>query len=76
MSLSALLASAGVSRTAYYSLIRRGTVLPTSVIALAEGLAPAGRAWMDETPLIEPNGIAAVSCRVLLRGPFRVAIPG
>jgi transcriptional regulator with XRE-family HTH domain len=37
-SLSRLLLRAGVSRTAFYSLSRRGSVLPKTVLALSEAL--------------------------------------
>jgi len=56
MTLGTLLERAGVSRTAYYSLARRPSVLPRSVHALAGalGLHPAeilaeSSATMDET---------------------------
>lgn len=44
MTLKALLADAGVSRTAYYSLLRKESVLPKSVdrIARCLGVSPAG----------------------------------
>jgi transcriptional regulator with XRE-family HTH domain len=38
LSLSTLLKQAGISRTAYYSLARRPTVLPKTIHALAEAL--------------------------------------
>jgi hypothetical protein len=37
-SLTALLKRAGVSRTAYYSLVRRDNILPGTVVALARAL--------------------------------------
>jgi hypothetical protein len=48
MTLSGLLSRAGVSRTAYYSLARRSTVLPRSIHALAATLGLAPSAILEE----------------------------
>lgn len=48
MSLQSFLESAGVSRTAYYSLIRRNSVLPRSVQAMAGMLGVASSAILEE----------------------------
>ena len=46
-SLSAVLRRAGVSRTAFYSLARRGTVLPKTVLALAKTLGVSPSAILE-----------------------------
>jgi hypothetical protein len=66
--LSALLAEAGVSRTAYYSLVRRGTVLPTTVIALAEGLGCSPSALLED---LSPQELRARTLLKRLRGILR-----
>jgi transcriptional regulator with XRE-family HTH domain len=48
VSLQSFLESAGVSRTAYYSLIRRNSVLPRSVQAMAGMLGVASSAILEE----------------------------
>ena len=48
ISLQALLDEAGVSRTAYYSLVRKESVLPKSVRALAGTLGVRPSAILDE----------------------------
>ena len=47
-SLTAVLRDAGVSRTAYYSLVRRPDILPRSVRALAAALEVEPSAFLDE----------------------------
>jgi len=59
--LNAALAGAGVSRTAYYSLVRSGTVLPKSLLALADFLDVEPRELLDAT--IGPE----VRARLILR---------
>jgi lambda repressor-like predicted transcriptional regulator len=51
--LGPLLAAAGVSRTAYYSLVRKESVLPKSVGAIARTLGVPPRAILDELPAAE-----------------------
>ncbi len=46
--LGELLLRAGVSRTAYYSLVRKNSVLPNSVLALAETLGVRPSRLIDE----------------------------
>jgi hypothetical protein len=70
-SLQGALAAAGVSRTAYYSLVRRTSILPGTVHALAAALGVAPGAILEETP---PVQIAAqrrlrVARRVVARNP-------
>ena len=48
ISLQALLDNAGVSRTAYYSLVRKDSVLPRSVRALAGTLGVQPSALLEE----------------------------
>lgn len=48
LTLTAALKRAGVSRTAYYSLVRRPSVVPRSVRALAAALGVAPAAILDE----------------------------
>jgi len=48
-SLSAVLRDAGVSRTAFYSLARRPSLLPRTVHALAEGLGVNPRALLESS---------------------------
>ena len=47
--LTDVLRSAGVSRTAYYSLCRRASVLPKTVLKLAAALDAPAAALLDET---------------------------
>jgi transcriptional regulator with XRE-family HTH domain len=49
LQLGDLLSQAGVSRTAYYSLVRKGTVLPRSVGAIAGALGIAPLEILDQT---------------------------
>jgi transcriptional regulator with XRE-family HTH domain len=51
LSLSRLLQEAGVSRNAYYSLARKDTVLPNSIIAIAARLGVRPSSFMDEEDL-------------------------
>lgn len=53
LSLQALLKSAGVSRTAYYSLARKNSVLPGSVGAIAGALGIDPSAILEEAPPAE-----------------------
>ncbi len=48
LSLQALLESAGVSRTAYYSLVRKNSILPASVQAIAGTLGIAPSAILED----------------------------
>src|SRR5258706_14304953 len=50
MSLQTFLESAGVSRTAYYSLVRRRSILPGSVQAMAGMLGVAPSSILEEEP--------------------------
>ncbi len=50
VSLQSFLESAGVSRTAYYSLIRRNSILPRSVQAMAGMLGVAPSSILEEEP--------------------------
>lgn len=49
LGLGELLVRAGVSRTAYYSLARKNSVLPKSVLALAETLGVRPSRLVDES---------------------------
>lgn len=49
-SLSRLLRRAGVSRTAFYSLSRRNSVLPKTVLALSEALGVSESDLLEEMP--------------------------
>jgi transcriptional regulator with XRE-family HTH domain len=51
LTLSALLARAGVSRNAYYSLARRSSVLPKTLGSLARTLGVSESELLDEVPL-------------------------
>jgi transcriptional regulator with XRE-family HTH domain len=53
LTLQALLERAGVSRTAYYSLTRKDSVLPASVRAVAGELGVAPSAILEEAPSAE-----------------------
>lgn len=64
--LGSVLDEAGVSRTAFYSLARRESVLPASVRALAGTLGTVPSAILDEAPAIEWR------TRVLLRQAQRI----
>ncbi len=50
-SLSTVLREAGVSRTAYYSLARRGSVLPRSIHAMAETLGTGVEDLLEEATI-------------------------
>jgi len=53
LTLQALLERAAVSRTAYYSLARKDSVLPGSVRAIAGELGVAPSAILEEAPAVE-----------------------
>jgi transcriptional regulator with XRE-family HTH domain len=59
-SLQSFLQSAGVSRTAYYSLIRRDSVLPRSVRAMAGLLGVAPSAILEEEPPVPGRARALI----------------
>ena len=61
VSLQAFLESAGVSRTAYYSLIRRNSILPRSVLAIA------GMLGVPPSSIIEEEPAVAGRAQVLIR---------
>ena len=67
MTLQALLDEAGVSRTAYYSLVRKDSVLPRSVGALA------GTLRVRPSALLAEAGPAEWRARALLRKAQRIA---
>jgi transcriptional regulator with XRE-family HTH domain len=48
LSLTQLLKEAGVSKNAYYSLVRKDTVLPNSIIAIADRLGAKPSSFMEE----------------------------
>lgn len=48
LSLNALLAKAGVSKTAFYHLVRKNSVLPASLLTLAETLSVRPSAFLTE----------------------------
>jgi transcriptional regulator with XRE-family HTH domain len=50
-SLTALFERAGVSRTAYYSLARRSSILPRTVRAIAAALGVSESELLEETPV-------------------------
>lgn len=60
LSLQAFLESAGVSRTAYYSLVRRPSLLPRSVQAMARALG------VDPSALVEEASHEALRSQALL----------
>ena len=66
MSLSELLRRSGVSRTAFYSLMRRPSVLPESISALAASLG------CTEGDLLEPLSAEEVRARARLRTARRI----
>ncbi len=51
LGLGDLLSRAGVSRTAYYQQLRKDSVLPRSILALAAALSVPPSALLDETEL-------------------------
>jgi len=69
--LGPLLEAAGVSRTAYYSLVRKGSVLPKSVGAIARALAVPPSAILDELPAAERQArdLATAVERIVRRHP-------
>ena len=66
ISLHALLHEAGVSRTAYYSLVRKDSVLPRSVRSLA------GTLGVRPSALLVEAGLEEWRARVLLRKAQRI----
>ena len=67
-SLSVVLREAGVSRTAYYSLARRGSVLPRSIHALAEALGIEVRDLLEEatvTTATDANRLVGEANRIV-----------
>lgn len=61
LSLSELLEKAGVSRTAFYSLTSRPSVVPESVTAVAAAL------HVDERDLLDPASMEETAVRARLR---------
>jgi transcriptional regulator with XRE-family HTH domain len=61
LTLQSLLKEAGVSRTAYYSLARKSSVLPGSVTAIASALG------VPPTAILEPSPPAEQEAQVRLR---------
>jgi hypothetical protein len=53
LTLGSLLKEAGVSRTAYYSLVRKSSVLPGSVTAIASTLGVSPSEILESSPLSE-----------------------
>ncbi len=51
LSLNQLFREAGVSKNAYYSLVRKDTVLPNSIIAIADRLGVKPSSFMEEASL-------------------------
>jgi transcriptional regulator with XRE-family HTH domain len=66
-----LLREAGVSRTAYYSQLRKESVLPVSIRALAGTLEVVPSALLDEAPAEEWHARALIrrARRILARNP-------
>lgn len=60
VSLQAFLESAGVSRTAYYSLIRKSSILPRSVQAMAGMLGVAPSSILYEEPPVAGRARALI----------------
>jgi len=60
VSLQAFLESAGVSRTAYYSLIRKNSILPRSVQAMAGMLGVAPSSILYEEPPVAGRAQAQI----------------
>lgn len=52
LSISALLARAGVSRNAFYSLLRKQNVLPASITRIADSLGVPAVAFMQAEPTV------------------------
>ena len=73
ISLQALLDEAGVSRTAYYSLVRKDSVLPRSVRALAGTLGVRPSALLVEAgpPEWRAQAMLRKAQRILKRNPGR-----
>ena len=71
LTVSELLERAGVSRTAYYSLIRKESAVPRSVLALAEALDVRVSTLLDESELEEQrvHRKLALAQRVATRHP-------
>lgn len=71
MSLKALLADAGVSRTAYYSLLRKESVFPKSVERIARRLevSPVGFLGEGAGPLCHLRNLQAQTDVIMRRNP-------
>lgn len=71
LSLNALLREAGVSRTAYYSLARKDSVLPGSVRAMAGTLGIVPSAILHEAPAAEwqARALMRLARRIVARNP-------
>ena len=72
LTLQTLLERAAVSRTAYYSLARRVSVLPGSVRAIAGELGVAPSAILEEAPAAEWRTRALLRQAGSLSNPFAV----
>ena len=59
--LNSLLRSAGVSRTAYYSLVRKDSVLPKSIRAIARQLNVRPSAFLEEKSRAEQRALAVMA---------------
>jgi transcriptional regulator with XRE-family HTH domain len=71
LSLQAFLEAAGVSRTAYYSLARRSSILPGSVHAMARMLAVAPAEILEDVPpdTAHAQALLVTARAVLARNP-------
>ena len=68
VTLSVVLREAGVSRTAYYSLRRRASVLPKTVLKLAAVLEAPASALLDESSSEEKRALRRVNAAKRIAG--------
>ena len=71
--LSRVLRDAGISRTAYYSLVRRESVLPKTVLKLAAALDTSASGLLDETTSEERRARRRVNAAKRIAGTDRRA---
>ena len=71
LSLNALLAKAGVSKTAFYHLVHKSSVLPHSLCSLAEALAVRPGAFITEKnpDIMKIRRILALTDRIVAASP-------
>ncbi len=69
LSISKMLREAGISRTAYYSLLKQESLIPNSVHAISATLGISVEDLLSESPLKKTYRLQALLEQVMLRNP-------